>query len=43
MKTFKKLCCKFDITNSKKLLAENNGCVPDAILGISKILHERLA
>jgi hypothetical protein len=40
---YEALCYKFDITDSKELLAENNGCVPDAILGISKILHERLA
>lgn len=40
---YEALCYKFDITNSKELLAENKGCVPDAILGISKILHERLA
>ena len=40
---YEALCYKFDITNSKELLAENNNCVPDAILGISKILHERLA
>ena len=37
------LCYKFDITNSKELLAENKSCIPDAILGISKILHEGLA
>lgn len=40
---YEALCYKFDITNSKELLAENKGCVPDAILGISRILHERLA
>lgn len=40
---YEALCYKFDITNAKELLAENKGCVPDAILGISKILHERLA
>lgn len=40
---YEALCYKFDITNSKELLAENKGCIPDAILGISKILHERLA
>ena len=40
---YEALCYKFDITNSKELLAENKGCVPDAILGISKILHKRLA
>lgn len=40
---YEALCYKFDITNSKELLAENKGCIPDAVLGISKILHERLA
>ena len=40
---YEALCYKFDIANSKELLAENKGCVPDAILGISRILHERLA
>ena len=40
---YEALCYKFDITNSKELLAENKGCVPDAILGISRILHDRLA
>ena len=40
---YEALCYKFDITNSKELLAENKGCVPDAILGISRILHERLS
>ena len=40
---YEALCYKFDITNSKERLAENKGCVPDAILGISRILHERLA
>ena len=40
---YEALCYKFDITNSKELLAENKGCVPDAILGISRILHKRLA
>lgn len=40
---YEALCYKFDITNAKELLAENKGCIPDAILGISKILHERLA
>lgn len=39
---YEALCHRFDIKNGVKILEECNGCIPDAIMGISKELHNRI-
>lgn len=39
---YEALCQRFDIKDGVKLLESCDGCIPDAILGISKELHDRI-